>query len=70
MTQLPSERSKLAGARMVGSGVTILVLALLLAPRLKSSSNLQGTFLLTAAVLVFVGMALSMTTFLTSKETV
>jgi glucuronide carrier protein len=70
MTQLPSERSKLAGARMVGSGVTILVLALLLAPRLKSSSNLQGTFLLTAAVLVFVGMALFMTTFLTSKETV
>lgn len=37
MTQDPTERSRLAGARMVGSGFTILILSVLLAPRLKSA---------------------------------
>ncbi|MFP5286541.1 MAG: glycoside-pentoside-hexuronide (GPH):cation symporter [Thermoanaerobaculia bacterium] len=70
MTQEPAERSKLAGARMVGSGFTILVLAVLLAPRLKSASDLQSTFLITAAVFVVVGMAFFMTLFFTAKEVV
>jgi glucuronide carrier protein len=70
MTQDPTERSKLAGARMVGSGFTILVLSVVLAPRLKSASDLQATFLITAAALAVIGMALFMTTFLTSRETV
>ena len=39
MTQEPTERAKLAGARMVGSGVTILILAVVLAPRLKSAER-------------------------------
>src|SRR5918998_5248135 len=70
MTQEPSERSKLAGARMVGSGFTILVLAVLLAPRLKTAENLQATFLITAAIFVVVGLALFMTLFATAKEAV
>ena len=70
MTQDPAERSKLAGARMVGSGVTIVLLAVVLAPRLKSASNLHATFLITAAAFVLVGMALFMTTFVTTKEVV
>jgi glucuronide carrier protein len=70
MTQVPTERAKLAGARMVGSGFTILVLAIVLAPRLKSASDLQSTFLITASIFVFVGMALFMATFLTAKEVV
>lgn len=70
MTQEPTERAKLAGARMVGSGFTILILSVLLAPRLKSATNLQATFLITASVFVFVGMAFFMTTFLTARETV
>lgn len=70
MTQDPTERSRLAGARMVGSGFTILILSVLLAPRLKAADNLQATFLLTASVFVFVGMAFFMTTFFTAKETV
>ena len=41
MTQEPTERAKLAGARMVGSGVTILILAVVLAPRLKSADDLH-----------------------------
>jgi glucuronide carrier protein len=70
MTQEPSERAKLAGARMVGSGFTILILAVVLAPRLKAAENLHATFLITAAVFVLVGMALFMTTFFTAKEVV
>jgi glucuronide carrier protein len=70
MTQDPAERSRLAGARMVGSGATILLLALLLAPQLKSAENLERTFLVTAAAFTAVGLVLFMTTFLTAKETV
>jgi glucuronide carrier protein len=70
MTQDPPERAKLAGARMVGSGVTILILAVVLAPRLKSASDLHATFLITALVFVFIGMAFFMTTFFTAKEVV
>jgi glucuronide carrier protein len=70
MTQEPAERAKLAGARMVGSGFTILLLAVVLAPRLKSADNLHATFLITASVFVLIGMALFITTFLTSHEVV
>ena len=70
MTQEPTERAKLAGARMVGSGVTILILAIVLAPRLKSADDLESTFLITAAVFVFIGMAFFLTTFFTAKEVV
>jgi glucuronide carrier protein len=70
MTQVPTERAKLAGARMVGSGVTILILAVVLAPRLKSADDLESTFLITASVFVFIGMAFFMATFFTAKEVV
>lgn len=70
MTQDPIERSKLAGARMVGSGLTILILSVFLAPRLKAATDLQSTFLLTASIFVFVGFAFFMLTFVTAKETV
>ncbi len=70
MTQDPGERSKLAGARMVGSGFTILILSVLLAPRLKTAENLQAVFLITASIFVVVGMAFFMTLFFTSKEVV
>ena len=70
MTQDPTDRSKLAGARMVGSGFTILILSVVLAPRLKSADDLHATFLITASVFVFIGMALFLTTFATSREAV
>jgi glucuronide carrier protein len=70
MTQVPAERSKLAGARMVGAGTTIMLLAVLLAPRLKESANLQTTFVITAAVLAVVGTALFAFTFATARESV
>jgi glucuronide carrier protein len=70
MTQDPAERSRLAGARMVGSGATILVLALILAPQLTAAEDLQRAFLVTAAAFTVVGFALFMATFATAKETV
>lgn len=70
MSQNPVDRSRLASARMVGSGTTILLLAVILAPQIKAAQNLHRTFLVVAAIFLVIGMALFMTTFFTSKETV
>jgi glucuronide carrier protein len=70
MSQNPVDRSRLASARMVGSGATILLLALVLAPQIKASDDLARSFLITAVIFLVLGTALFMTTFLTAKETV
>jgi glucuronide carrier protein len=70
MSQNPIDRSRLASARMVGSGSTILLLALVLAPQIKASDNLALTFLLTAAAFLVIGTILFMITFVTARETV
>ncbi|WP_170297227.1 glycoside-pentoside-hexuronide (GPH):cation symporter [Georgenia thermotolerans] len=70
MSQNPVDRSRLSAARMVGSGSTILLLSVILAPKIKSSDNLASTFLVTAVIFLVVGMVMFMTTFFTSKETV
>ncbi|MFP5345690.1 MAG: MFS transporter, partial [Actinomycetes bacterium] len=41
MSQSPIDRSRLASARMVGSGTTILLLAVILAPQIKAAQNLH-----------------------------
>ena len=58
MSQNPIHRPRLASARMVGSGSTILLLALVLAPQIKASDNLALTFLLTAAAFLVIGTIL------------
>ncbi|MGV0836235.1 glycoside-pentoside-hexuronide (GPH):cation symporter [Mycolicibacterium thermoresistibile] len=70
MSQNPVDRSRLAAARMVGSGATILMLAVVLAPQILASDNLQRTFLIVAVIFLVVGSALFMFTFLTTKENV
>jgi glucuronide carrier protein len=70
MSQNPVDRSRLASARMVGSGSTVLLLAVVLAPQLKASNNLAVTFLVTAGVFLVIGTALFMITFVTARETV
>lgn len=70
MSQNPVDRSRLASARMVGSGTTILLLAVILAPQIKAAENLHRTFLVVAAIFLVIGMALFLTTFFISKETV
>jgi glucuronide carrier protein len=70
MTQDTVGRSRLASARMIGSGATIVILSVFLAPQIKASQNLGQTFLITAAIFGVVGAALFFTTFATSKEVV
>ena len=70
MSQNPIDRSRLASGRMVGSGTTILLLAVVLAPQIKASDNLALTFLLTAAVFLVIGAILFFITFATARETV
>jgi glucuronide carrier protein len=70
MTQVDTDRARLSAARMVGSGVTILLLSLVLAPRLTASEDLQGAFTSTAVVFVVIGFALYMLCFATARETV
>ena len=70
MSQNPVDRSRLASARMVGSGATILLLSLVLAPQIKAADDLATTFLVTSFVFLLIGTALFMTTFLTSRENV
>lgn len=70
MSQDPVDRSRMASARMVGSGFTILVLSLFLAPAIKSANNLQHTFLVTSVAFFVVGSIFFAITFFTSKEVV
>jgi glucuronide carrier protein len=70
MSQNPVDRSRLAASRMVGSGATILLLAVFLAPQIKASDNLALTFLVTATAFLVVGTILFAITFVTARETV
>lgn len=70
MTQRPEERAKLATFRVFGSQLTILMLALVVAPQINGSDDLQQSLTTTVIVFVFVGFALYLFTFLTAKEQV
>ncbi|GIJ24470.1 glycoside-pentoside-hexuronide (GPH):cation symporter [Micromonospora lutea] len=70
MTQLPEERAKLSTARMVASSLTILLIAVVVAPQIQSADNLQRS--LTAITVAFgvIGFVLYLGTFATSRESV
>jgi glucuronide carrier protein len=70
MTQLPTERARLATFRVIGSNLTILMLAFVVAPQIKGSSDLQHSLTLTTAAFVVAGFVLYLFTFLTAKEQV
>lgn len=70
MSQNPVDRSRMSAARMVGSGFTIMVLSVLLAPQIKAADNLQATFLITSVIFLVIGSIFFMVTFITAKETV
>ena len=70
MTQRSDERAKLATFRVFGSNITILMLALVVAPQIKASDDLQHSLTVTTLVFVVVGFALYLVTFLTAKEQV
>jgi glucuronide carrier protein len=70
ITQDPTERSRLATYRVIGSNVAILLLALVVSPQIEGSSDLQRSLTITTMGLFVVGMALYLFCFFTSKEQV
>jgi glucuronide carrier protein len=70
MTQVPTERAKLATWRVYGSNLTILMLAFVVAPQIKGSDDLQRSLTITTSVFVVLGAALYLFTFVTAKEQV
>ena len=55
MTQVPTERAKLATFRVIGSNLTILMLAFVVAPQIKGSSDLQRSLTITTCAFVVAG---------------
>src|SRR3954468_10995083 len=55
MTQRSEERAKLATFRVFGSNITILMLALVVAPQIRGSDDLQHSLTVTTLVFVAVG---------------
>lgn len=70
MTQDPAERAKLASLRVVGANLAILLLAIVVAPQIQGSDNLQRSLTVITLALVVPGMALYLWTFFTSREQV
>src|SRR3954468_13067825 len=70
MTQEPVERAKRASFRSMGTAATIIALAFIVAPQIKSSENLQQSLTLTTLLFVVIGFGLYMLLFSTSKERV
>jgi glucuronide carrier protein len=70
MTQIPTERAKLATWRVYGSNLTILMLAFVVAPQIKGSDDLQRSLTITTGAFVVVGAVLYLVTFFTAREQV
>ncbi|MGV1004923.1 MAG: glycoside-pentoside-hexuronide (GPH):cation symporter [Candidatus Nanopelagicales bacterium] len=74
MTQVPTERAKLANWRVWGSNITILMLSFVVAPQIKKFAGdavvLQRSLFMSTAIFVVVGMALYLWTVMNVKEQV
>jgi len=70
MTQEPDERAKLASARAVSAGLTILLIAVVVSPQIQGSSDLQRSLTVTTAVFAVAGFVLYLWCFATSHEAV
>ncbi|MGH8824495.1 MAG: glucuronide transporter [Jiangellaceae bacterium] len=70
MTQNPQERAKLASSRAVGSALTIIMLAFVVAPQIQGSGDLQRSLTITTLAFAVVGSALYVFLFSTARENV
>ena len=74
MTQRPEERGKLASFRMIGTALTGILLAFVVAPQVKrytgDPDGFQHSLAITMGVFAVVGFGLYMFLFATSRETV
>lgn len=74
MTQRPGERAKLASFRMIGTAVTTIMLAFVVAPQIQQykgdPDGFQRSLLITTAVFAVVGFGLYLFLFATARESV
>ncbi len=70
MTQVPTERAKLASFRMIGTAATIIMLSFVVAPQIRDAENLQQSLTMTTLLFVVIGFGLYMLLFRTSRESV
>jgi glucuronide carrier protein len=70
MTQKPQERAKLASFRILGTALTIIMLAFVVAPQIKGSDDLQRSLTLTTLAFVVIGYPLYLFLFATARENV
>src|SRR3954467_5143097 len=70
MTQRSEERAKLATFRVFGTNLTILMLALVVAPQIKGSDDLQRSLTVSTLAFAAIGFALYLFTFFTATEQV
>jgi glucuronide carrier protein len=74
MTQRPGERAKLASFRMIGTAVTIIMLAFVVAPQIQQykgdPDGFQRSLLITTVIFAVVGFALYLVLFATARESV
>jgi glucuronide carrier protein len=68
ITQRPDERAKLSSARAVAASLTILVIAVVVAPQIEGSSDLQRTLTVTTAAFAVVGFLLYLWCFGSARE--
>jgi glucuronide carrier protein len=70
MTQRPQERAKLASFRILGTALTIILLAFVVAPQIKGSDDLQRSLTITTLAFVVLGYPLYLFLFATARENV
>jgi glucuronide carrier protein len=70
MTQEPDARAKLSSSRAVSASLTILLIAVIVAPQIGGSGDLQRSLTVTTAVFAVIGLALYLWCFATSREAV
>ncbi|BDZ64009.1 glucuronide transporter [Agromyces mangrovi Wang et al. 2018] len=70
MTQVPAERARLATFRTMGAAVVGALLGIVVSPLLSPENDLQRIFTIVTVTALFVGMALYLFTFFTTKERV
>ena len=70
MTQDADERAKMSTARMVAASLTILLIAIIVAPQVSGASDLQRSLTVTTVVFAVVGYLLYLWCFATAREAV
>jgi glucuronide carrier protein len=68
MTQNPGERARLSSARAVSASLTILLIAVVVAPQIQGAADLQRSLTIITVVFALIGSALYAWCFATSRE--